>query len=266
MVIEDIQRVVTEFIKRVQLPESNYTLSQNTDNNFIEFKIAIDDKLYYCLSIDNGSLRVLYSDGYTSDKYYTQTFTSPIMLLYELCIIFYSAICNTVEMTFNDLLTVVLLNEITNWKELVVALAENLGISAHTENDVAVIDDLTIEYNESIGRLSFGSNEFELEQDSYTSLVEGIFSVVEYVANLQDKADSLFSSNNENIIEDDKTIPEEDMDANLSIDDSDIDSEAMDDLIEGGEGEEIPDVDSVPASDMETFEAPQEAVITPDMV
>lgn len=267
MEIQDIQRVIETFIERLQLPESNYSLTTNTDNTFVEFNIALGDELQYCLSIDNGSLRVLYGKDYTSETYYTQTFNSPISLLYQLCVIFFVAVGKQSEMTFNDLLTVILLDEITNWKELAVALAENLGLQAHTENNKVIIEGVTITYDDWIGRITFGENEFEIDKDGYTNLVEAIFSIVEYLANINDKADSLFDESNNVIEEPEPPVEDDEPQMNIPAGDfeepnmgglSDVD---MDSLLEDDE-----DTEPVEPVENTDFSEPIGPVITPDDV
>lgn len=265
MEIQDIQRVLDTFIQRVELPESAYNITTNSDNTFIEFNISIGDELQYCLSIDNGSLRVLYGDDYTSQNYLKQTFTSPITLLYELCIIFYSAIHDISDMEFNDLLSVLLVNEITNWKELACALSENLGIDCHTENDTVVIGDVNITYDNWFRKLQFGENEITIEENTYTALVEATFKVVEYVANILGRADALFDETNviEEEIEPIPEEPEENMSVGSDIDvDVDMDVPDMDSLIE----DDFDETESVEPMDNIDFSEPQGAVITPQDV
>ena len=129
MTIDNIQDTVFEFVKRLQLPESKYSFSINSNSDMVELIISVEGKMKSSLSIGNGTLKVLYDDNYGALDYASQNFLTPISLLYYLCIFFFSAVSDISNMTFNDVLTVVLINDVYDWKTLIQGLSDNLGLS-----------------------------------------------------------------------------------------------------------------------------------------
>lgn len=264
MTIDIIQTVLEEFIKRLQLPESRYSFVMNTSTEYIELEILIDDVVKTSISIGNGSIRVIYTDGYDSDKYAVIKFITPITMLYYLCILFYNCIQNVSTMDFNDLLSVILLNEIYDWKTLVQGIAENTGMSFEKKDNFVKVDGIEIHYNGFVNELRIDTQEIKLKDSEYTTIVEAMFKSVEYIANVMGTADNLFNAENYAEQEEESNLLEEggeSMGGGMAPDmDMDIDVD-----MGGGEetgGNENPE--PVEPMENETFEEPQGPVVTVD--
>ena len=87
MTIDTINDVVNEFVKRLQLPECNYSFGISNSENIVELLIMLNENLKVSLSIGNGTIRVIYNDEYSADNYMVLKFLTPITLLYYLCIL-----------------------------------------------------------------------------------------------------------------------------------------------------------------------------------
>ena len=60
MTIDNILDVVTEFTKRLQLPESKYKFMVTSSNEVVELVNSIEDDVKSSLKITNGNIKVLY--------------------------------------------------------------------------------------------------------------------------------------------------------------------------------------------------------------
>lgn len=257
MTIDDIQRLTEEFVKRLQLPEAKYSFSVANSSEFVELIIYVDDVVNSSLSIGNGTIKVLYSDDYDSDKYVSLSFLTPISLMYYLCIFFFVATKDVSTLTFNDLLQIILLDDITDWKSLAYALAENLNLSCDIGDGTVDIEGTEIRYIPYLHKIVLSDIEIPLEDGEYTTVVEGIFKSVEYIANIMDVADDFLfiDVEEENVMEgemmeDEEGIPAGGMDIDMDIDMSE----------ENGTEEPAP----VEPMENETFEEPQGPVVTMD--
>ena len=258
MTLDDVQRIVEEFTKRLQLPESKYSFAINSGGEFIELITFIDDVAKCSISIGNGSLRVIYTDDYNSDKYAAQKFLTPITLVYWLCVLFYGTVASVSTMSFNDLLSVIFLNDVYDWRTLLQGIAENVGMRYDKREDSVFVEGVEISYNGFLNKIRIDSQEIPLDDSRYTTIVEAMFKCVEYVANVMGVSDNLFKD--ENYEEEESNIlgEEEEGGAPASSGGSDID---LDVNVGGGEeGEAAP----VPAMENETFEEPQSPVVEVD--
>ena len=260
MTIDNILDVVTEFTNRLQLPESKYKFIVTSSNELVELVIMVEDTVKSSLKISNGNVSVLYTDEYNSDKYVAMDFLTPVSLLYLLCILFYAAIHECIQLDFNELLSVVLLEEVYDWKTLVYGLAENLGIPVTIEDNYVTLDQCELHYNTYINQIRIDNTEIDLEGRSYTDIVEAMFKCVEYVANLMGVADTLFMA--EAVEEEEVPEGEEDnvTEGGFSGGDMDIDMD-----VDMGGGEEAGgEAEPVEPMETETFEEPQGPVVTMD--
>lgn len=263
MTIDTIQGVLEEFVKRLQLPEARYSFALNGSNTAIELIIFMDGAMACTLSVGNGTLRVLYDDRYESDKYSVINFLTPISLLYYVCVFFYKAVSfddEEIDLDFNNILSVVLLNEIYDWKTLIQGLADNLGLEYSDEGDFVTVEGIDVHYNGFTNIIKIDTQKITLDDASYTSVVEAMFKTVEYIANVMDRADDLFNIEEEeeenNLIEEEEG--EEGGGSSAPMDmDMDIDVDV---------GSEEAGAEPVPAMENETFEEPQGTVITPEEV
>lgn len=260
MTIDNILDVVTEFTNRLQLPESKYKFIVTSSNEIVELVIVVEDEAKISLKITNGNVDVLYTDDYTSDKYVAMEFQTPITLLYIMSIMFYAAVKEVAQINFNDLLSIVLLEEVYDWKSLAFALAENLGIDASIEDRYVIINQCEIHYNTYINQIRLDNIEINLDGNSYTDIVEAMFKCVEYIANIAGVADTLFSipEETEEVEEEEDNVEEGgysgggDMDIDMDVD------------VGGGEEGEGGEAEPVEPMENETFEEPQGAVVTMD--
>jgi hypothetical protein len=258
MTIDNIETTIYEFIKRLQLPESEYSFGVNCNNDVIEFMIFNNTKLAFSASISNGSIRVIYDNNYGSIDYLSLKFLTPITLLYYLCIFFFSAVHESFDLNFNDVLSIILLNEIYDWKSLIQGLSDNLGLSFKRIDNYVCVNDIPIRYNNFTNTIKINDTEIKIKKSDYCSIVEDMFKCVEYIANLMDSADNLFLVEEEinNLLEEDENDDVED--------NSDFDFDVDVDMTETAESENAPE--PVKPVENETFEEPQEAVITPEDV
>lgn len=260
MTIDTIQVVVDEFIKRLQLPESRYSFSVNNNNDTIEVIIFIDDEAKCALGIGNGTVRIVYDDEYDSDRYAVQKFITPVMLLYYLCMFFFISVSNVSTMSFNDLLSVILMNDVYDWKTLIQGLSENLGMTFQEEEHGVSINDVPIKYIAFTNTITIDNQEIKLKDDTYTSIVEAMFKTVEYIANIMDVGDNLFSDENySEDIEMDNLIETESGEMGNPSPEMNLDMD-----INTGEGEVAPE--PVEPMENETFEEPQGPVVTLDEI
>lgn len=192
MTIDDIQRVVEEFVKRLQLPESKYGFAINSGNDAVELIIFIGDDAVCSLGIGNGTLRVIYNDEYKSDNYGSYKFITPIGLVYYLCVFFYNSVVSVSTMDFNDLLSVIFLNEIYDWRTLAQGICENVGMDFERRDDLVFVNGVQLSYNGFLNKIKIDSQEIKLDDSNYTTVVDAIFKSVEYVANVMGVADDLF--------------------------------------------------------------------------
>lgn len=254
MEIENILDVVTEFTKRLQLPESAYDFIVTSGNENVELVILNGEDVKISVNITNGNIKVLYTDDYTADKYVAMEFRTLIELLYQLCIIFYSNVIEIVQIDFNKLLSIILMEDVYDWKTLLYALAENLNLMAEIRDDYVVIEGTEIRYSAYLNRINLAGNEINLSDGKYTTLVEALFKCVEYIAVLMEVEDNLFQVQEEEIIEEEPDNVAEEGGGDMDID---VDMEMP--LEEGGE-EPAP----VEPMENETFKEPQGAVVTMD--
>lgn len=267
MDIETIENVCKEFTKRLQLPESRYDFIITSNTETVELIINVDNEVATSLSIGNGSIKVLYNNDYNSDEYLAITFLTPVSLLYYLCVFFYKTVLEITELSFNELLSVILLDDVYDWKTLVFSLCENLGINATIsespyEEDIVDIEGMALHFSGFLGLITINDVEIKLADKEYTTVVEAMFKCVEYVANVMDLADNLFivpeESDNvmEGQMEDETGAPSGGMGGDMDID-MDMDM-GGDNVMEGEEPEPVEPMEN------ETFEEPQGAVVTMD--
>lgn len=263
MTIDNIQGLVEEFVKRLQLPEARYSFSVANSNEFVELIITVDDNVSTSLSIGNGTIRVLYSDDYDSDKYVALNFLTPVTLLYQLTVFFFAAVHEVTTLNFEELLRILLFEDnIHDWKGLVYALCENLMLECDIGDGTVNIEGTEIRYIPYLHKIIMNETEIELEDNEFTTVAEAMFKCVEYVANIIGVADDFFQIEDE----EDNVVPEEaeemggapmgggDMDI-------DVDMESPEDM--GGMGEE-PEAEPVEPMENETFEEPQGPVVELD--
>lgn len=260
MTIDNINDVVTEFTKRLQLPESKYKFTVTSSNEVVELVIAVEDEVKSSLKITNGNIKVLYTDKYNADQYVAMEFLTPITLLYQISILFYAAVKEVIQLDFNQLLTIVLLDDVYDWKTLVHAIAENLNMRTEIKDDFVTVEDVEIHYNGFENHIRIDKTDIKLESAQYTFIVEAMFKCVEYIANIMDVADDLFKVEEEpEVIEEDNVSEEGGMGGMPSDMDIDVDMD-MGDMGEEG-GEEAAPVEPM---ETETFEEPQGPVVTMD--
>lgn len=254
MTIENIFNVVSEFTNRLQLPESKYSFITTSNSDIVEFILLVENKIKLSLQINNGNINVLYTNDYNANKYSNLEFQTPITLLYQLCVIFFANTKEVIQIDFNELLSVILMETIHDWKTLIFALSENLNLKAEIQNSSVNVEGVEIHYSGFENKIKIDNTEIVLENMDYISVVEAMFKCMEYIANIMDIADTLF-----------QVVPEEE-----EIDEVDNVSEEGD----GGDTNididmEIPDNQSsepapVEPMENETFEEPQDAVVTMD--
>ena len=257
MTIDNIQNLTEEFVKRLQIPEARYSFSVANSNDFVELIITVDDEVTTSLSIGNGTIKVLYSDDYDSDKYVALNFLTPVSLLYQLSVFFFAAVSEVVTFNFNDLLKIILFEDNMNdWKDLAYALCENLMLSCEIGDGIVNIEGTEIRYIPYLSKIIMNDTEIELEDNEFSTVTDAIFKCVEYIANLAGVADDLFQMEEE----EDNLIPEEgEMEEGMPPmggGDMDIDVDMPEE--EGGEAEPVEPMEN------ETFEEPQGPVVTMD--
>lgn len=256
MTIDNINDVVTEFTKRLQLPESKYKFMVTSSNEIVELVITVEDDVKSSLKITNGNIKVLYTDEYNADQYVALEFLTPITLLYQISVLFYAAVKEVVQIDFNELLSILLLDDVYDWKTLIHAIAENVNLRCEIKDNYVTVEDVEIHYNGFENHIRIDNTDIRLEKAEYTYIVEAMFKCVEYIANIMDVADDLFKVEEEEPIEEDNVTEEGGMPS--AGGDMDIDVDV--DMPEEG-GEEVAPVEPMEA---ETFEEPQGPVVTMD--
>lgn len=255
MTVDIIHDVVEEFAKRLQLPECNYSFTISNNDTLVELIIMVDGEMKSSLSINNGSIRVVYDDEYGSKDYVILNFITPVTMVYYLCVFFYKAVHTVSDLDFNDILSVIFLNEIYDWKTLLQGLAENVGLSFSDGSDNCVyINDVEIHYSGFLNKIRIDTQEISLKDNSYTTAVEAMFKTVEYIANIAEVADNIFNIEEEsNILEEPS---EEEGGGGFPMGGSETDIDVDVNVPEGEEAEPVETVEN------ETFEEPQGPVVT----
>jgi len=261
MTIDNILDVVTEFTKRLQLPESKYKFMITSSNEVVELVISVEDDVKISMKITNGNISVLYTDEYNSDQYVAMEFLTPITLLYQISILFYAAVKEVAQIDFNELLSIVLLDDVYDWKTLIHAIAENVNLECEIKDNYVTVEDVEIHYNGFENHIRIDKTDIKLDSTDYTYIVEAMFKCVEYIANIMDVADDLFKVEEEpqdGLLEEGENVAEGGPGGMPSDMDIDVDMEMPPE--EGG-GEEPAAVEPV---ETETFEEPQGPVVTMD--
>lgn len=223
MSIEQSKIVVDTVVKRLSLPKSNYELSALTDGNIIEFVLYFDDGNSIMISIDDDTLRVVYDNDYNAINYDAQKYQSSISLLYKLLIILFSNLCEyDKSLSFNYLLSLVFVEKITDWKDLLIAILKGIGLYPYYEDDCVYVDDIKIYFSKNTWEIIVDDFVIDCEDRSYVDLVKNVFATAEYVLMILDKEDCLFGE----IVEEEKPIEENDrnIEFNSFGDNDDFDS------------------------------------------
>lgn len=197
MIIDDIKRTCDNFVKYLQLPNSPYTILESDSSDEIEIQICKGDKLLTAITITLGTVKILFNGEFDEEKFFTKSFNSPIYLLYILLIVYYTVVGENVDLSFNDLLTIVLDDEITNWKDLAISLSNKCMLDCESDMLEVIIEDKKLSYDEGTGIITYGSLEFPIDSSSYTQLVESVFLIIEYIATVKDTQDSFLSEESE---------------------------------------------------------------------
>lgn len=192
MMFQDVERITTHFVNLLQFPNSDYEIHSYSSNDTVEIQISENHDLKFDCVVTNGTVRVLFNTEYEEESLYTKEFDTPIYLLFILSIVYYKAIQSVSDITFLDVLSVIFQAEITNWKELVSAIADCVWIDNHIENKSVFLNDTEIKYDDWNGVVEFGTQKWRIDTDSFSQLVEMCFSLVEYVAVLEEKECNLF--------------------------------------------------------------------------
>lgn len=192
MTFDDVERIATHFVNLLQFPNSDYDIQSYSSNETVEIQISENHDLKFDCVVTNGTVRVLFNTEYEEESLYVKEFDTPIYMLYILSIVYYKSIQSVSDITFLDVMSVILQTEITNWKELVSALADSVWIDNHIENESVFLNDTEITFDDWSGVVTFGTQKWKLDADSFTQIVEMCFSLVEYVAVLEEKDCNLF--------------------------------------------------------------------------
>ena len=268
MDIETIQNVTEEFTKRLQLPESRYDFVITTNSETVELLINVDGFVGSSLSIGNGSIKVIYNNDYNSDEYVAIQFLTPVSLIYYLSVFFYKTVLEVTTLTFNDLLSVVLLEDINDWKDLVYALCENLSLQCDIsenphEEDYVTIEGMKLHFSGFINQITINDIEIKLPDHEYTTVVEAMFKCVEYVANILDVADNMFvvEEPEDNVMESEMG---EDETGGMPSGGGGMDVDVDMDMGDMGGEETMEEPEPVEPVENEDFTEPQGPVITMD--
>ena len=265
MTIDNISTVVEEFTKRLQLPESLYKFTMTTTNENVELIISIEDTVKCAMNITNGNIKVLYADSYLSENYLALEFMTPITLLYQLCIMFYACAKDVAQIDFNKMLSIIFLEDVYDWRTLIYAIAENVGLETELKDDYVVIDDVEIHYSGYLNKIQIDNTEITLRGNDYTDIVEAMFKCVEYIANVMDVADNLFmpEETGEGEFAEEDNVAEA---GGMPMGDEDMDIDV--DMDMGEMGEEVPEEGGTPEPvepmENEDFTEPQGPVVTMD--
>lgn len=202
MTTEDMKRVVTAFVNTVRLPTNYYKVSISETNTTMEIQLIDDNALYYDIVVDNSSIHILYNTEYEQEALYTETLTTSVRLFYLLSTIYYMAVAEKIDMTFLDFLSILLEEDINDWQSLVVALADNLKLQSEQQDDVVILQGKELSMDLNV--IEYDSMRYKVDSDSFSSIIEMFFNIVEYAAILVNRQDDLFSDyqtedpNNEN--------------------------------------------------------------------
>lgn len=255
MTIDNILNVTEEFTKRLQLPESKYGFIVTSSNEIVELVITVEGTAKMSLKITNGNISVLYTDSYSADKYVSLEFQTPITFLYQISILFFTAVKDVAQIDFNELLSIVLLEDVYDWKTLLYGLSENLNLSCEIVDDKFVtIEGVEIHYSGFENNLRIDNTDIDLESTEYTYIVEAMFKCVEYVANVMDVSDNLFVV--EEVEEETNVMEEPGEEGEMNVD-MDVDMN-MPEPVENAEPAPVEPIET------ETFEEPQGPVVTMD--
>ena len=154
------------------------------------------------------------------------------------------------------MLSVILLENIYDWKTLLYALAENLSFNVQIIDDRYVdIEGVQIHYSGFENKIRIDNTEIVLDDAEYTHIVEAMFKCIEYIANVMGVADTFLNVQSpEEVIEEDNVSEE----GGMPSGDMDIDVDMDMNMPEENGAAPVETVEN------ETFEEPQGPVVTMD--
>lgn len=191
MTTEDMKRVVTAFVNTVRLPTNYYKVSISETNTTMEIQLIDDNALYYDIVVDSSSIHILYNTEYEQEALYTETFTTSVRLFYLLSTIYYMAVAEKIDMAFLDFLSILLEEDINDWQSLVAALADNLKLQAERQDDIVILQGKKLSMDLDV--IEYDDMKYKVDSDSFSSVIEMFFNIVEYAAILVNRQDNLFS-------------------------------------------------------------------------
>lgn len=254
MTIDNLLDVTNEFTKRLQLPESKYKFTVTSNSEMVEIIITIEDSVKMSMKVTNGNINVLYTDEYNSDQYVALEFQTPITYLYQLSVLFYASVKEVIQIDFNELLSVILLEDVYDWKSLLFGLAENLNLNPQIVDDKYVdISGVQIHYSGFENKIRIDDIEIPLDNTEYTYIVEAMFKCIEYIANVMGVADTFFNVQ----------APEEEIEESNVSEEGGMPAGDMDIDVDMNMPEESGPAPVEPLEN-ETFEEPQGPVVTMD--
>ena len=252
---EDISRICNKFCELLKFSSDAYSVNCIETSDVCEIQISTGELLTCSIVVSPKSISILYNGEYDEEKLYTLYFSSSVMLLYYLSVIYYVQITNNQEIGIGylDLLSILLFDDVDNWRSLFCALCKSIGLGYDETEAGFSVGKYRVSYVD--GLLKCNGVELRVDEYSVSKFSEAIFNVVEYLATLFTKQDDLYKNIDledpekvqSNItIEDNDTfemMPSKDMpdfseESDTSISNENI--EAMDDLLSTDEESSAP--------------------------
>ena len=210
---DSVSRICNKFCELLKFSSDADSVNCIETSDICEVQISSGDLLTCSIIVSPKSMSILYNGEYDEEKLYTLYFSSSVMLLYYLSVVYYVQITSNQEVGIGylDLLSILLFNDVDNWRSLFCALCKSIGLG-YDETDAGFsVGRYKISYID--GLLKCNGVEVRVDEYSVSKFSEAIFNVVEYLATLFSKQDDLY-----------KNIDLEDPDkvqSNITIEDND---------------------------------------------
>ena len=134
---EDISRICNKFCELLKFSSDVYSINCIETSEICELQISTGELLTCSIVVSPKSISVLYNGEYDKEKLYTLYFSSSVMLLYYLSVIYYTQITDedgNAGIGYLDLLSILLFDDVDNWRSLFCAICKGIGL-AYDETD-----------------------------------------------------------------------------------------------------------------------------------
>ena len=202
MSFDDISRVCNKFCELLEFSSSQFKVRCLESSDVCEIQLTENEFLTCSIIVTNGSISIYYNGDYNEKELYNLTYSSTIMLLYYLSVIYYVQVFSednleefeNPEHSYLELLSILLAEDVDNWSSLFAALCKAIDIGYEEQEYGFSVGKCKVVYSEEDGKLTCNKIVISVNEYSVSNFSEAIFSIVEYVATLFNKQDDLYKN------------------------------------------------------------------------